>query len=126
MKCFEHSSVDSFGLCKICLRGLCEECAIEVEFGLVCSEDCNSRFQILNSHLDKDLKIRSYVERPGPPSSSYVIYAAFALLFLGHGLFEFFSVGRNYLFSMVAGFCMCFLFIYQVYLHRRFKNRIGE
>jgi TM2 domain-containing membrane protein YozV len=39
MKCYVHSDVDPVGTCTSCGRGICGECAVEVQSQLVC-RDC--------------------------------------------------------------------------------------
>lgn len=36
MDCFAHADVPATGLCKVCARGACRGCAIEVTNGLAC------------------------------------------------------------------------------------------
>lgn len=36
MKCFVHQDRDAVGICKNCQKGLCIECAVEVENGISC------------------------------------------------------------------------------------------
>ena len=40
MKCFEHPEVDAVGICTACDRGLCAECATDMERGLACKDRC--------------------------------------------------------------------------------------
>ena len=36
MKCFNHLNDDAVGLCKHCRKGLCPECATDLDHGLAC------------------------------------------------------------------------------------------
>jgi hypothetical protein len=38
MKCFYHRERDALGICKSCLKGICDECAIGVGNSLACKE----------------------------------------------------------------------------------------
>lgn len=40
MKCFNHQDRDSVGICRICGKALCSECAVTSSFGLTCKGDC--------------------------------------------------------------------------------------
>lgn len=42
MKCFEHLDRDAIGLCIVCQRGLCPECAADLKRGLACKARCES------------------------------------------------------------------------------------
>ncbi|MDC0358841.1 hypothetical protein OAO01_08500, partial [Oligoflexia bacterium] len=40
MECFKHLGESGVGLCKSCFKAVCKSCAIELEHGLACSEEC--------------------------------------------------------------------------------------
>jgi hypothetical protein len=40
MKCFQHATVDAFGICRTCGKGVCGICARDLGFGIVCSDPC--------------------------------------------------------------------------------------
>lgn len=40
MNCYEHTNNSAKGLCKSCSKAVCEECIIEFDYGIVCSEKC--------------------------------------------------------------------------------------
>src|SRR5262249_49667793 len=42
MRCFNHLDQEAVGLCKSCGRGLCPNCAAEVEKALACRGRCES------------------------------------------------------------------------------------
>ena len=39
LKCYKHPERDAVGVCVVCGRGICEECAVEVAGKLYCKED---------------------------------------------------------------------------------------
>lgn len=43
MKCYNHPTADAVGVCKVCQKGICRECAIEHEIGIVCQGNCYQR-----------------------------------------------------------------------------------
>ena len=43
MKCYHHHQADAVGICRFCARGLCPECAVEVEGALACSGSCEQQ-----------------------------------------------------------------------------------
>jgi hypothetical protein len=42
MKCFYHTTTNAIAICKNCGRGLCVDCAAEVENGIACKNRCES------------------------------------------------------------------------------------
>jgi hypothetical protein len=36
MNCFNHQQVSAIGICKFCQKGLCSECAVDLEHGIAC------------------------------------------------------------------------------------------
>lgn len=40
MKCFHHPANDAVGSCSACGKGLCTECAVDLERGLACKNRC--------------------------------------------------------------------------------------
>ena len=40
MRCFNHHDKDAIGTCKSCARGLCPDCAVEVEKAIACRDRC--------------------------------------------------------------------------------------
>ena len=49
MFCFEHAQTGAVAVCRACGRGLCRECAVEVERFLVCRNRCEESARILAS-----------------------------------------------------------------------------
>lgn len=42
MHCFNHSEIDAVGICKSCGRGLCHNCATEIEKAVACKGRCET------------------------------------------------------------------------------------
>ncbi len=40
MKCFNHRDRDAIGICKVCGKGLCQECLVEIPKGIACKDTC--------------------------------------------------------------------------------------
>ncbi len=59
MNCFNHRDRPAIGLCKSCLKGLCEDCLTEVHNGLACKGSCEDRVNIINRMLDSKSQIVS-------------------------------------------------------------------
>ncbi len=53
MNCFVHSIAPAVGICKQCGRGLCCDCAAEVEQSLACKGRCEAAVASLNELNDR-------------------------------------------------------------------------
>jgi len=38
MNCFNHPKISAVGICKVCNKGLCKECATDLGHGLACKD----------------------------------------------------------------------------------------
>jgi hypothetical protein len=54
MKCFIHPQIDAVGICKNCNKGLCKECAIELENGIACKDKCENQVIAINDLIEKN------------------------------------------------------------------------
>lgn len=43
MKCYYHTDVDAVAICAACQRGVCSDCAVDVEFTTSCRDRCEER-----------------------------------------------------------------------------------
>jgi hypothetical protein len=48
MECFYHPAVAAAGICKNCHRGICRECAVELEDGIACPNRCEAQVGALS------------------------------------------------------------------------------
>jgi hypothetical protein len=53
MECFHHEGRPAVGACRSCLKGVCRECATELEGGLACSPKCERMIGIITSSLEQ-------------------------------------------------------------------------
>ncbi len=56
MKCYRHQDRDAVGICKSCQKGLCIDCAAEVNPGLACKGECEKRAQELADIVARTVK----------------------------------------------------------------------
>ena len=61
MKCYKHKKKEATGVCSICSKGICRECAVEIDNKLYCKEDVNRHFS-KSSKLDIKELDKSYKE----------------------------------------------------------------
>jgi Flp pilus assembly protein TadB len=61
MDCFYHSGRRAIGLCRSCFRGLCGECATDLDRALACRNRCEEHAQALIRTLDLSSQQRGTV-----------------------------------------------------------------
>jgi len=54
MNCFYHSEKAAVGICKSCGRGLCMDCAADIQNGLACKDRCEERAARINKIIDRN------------------------------------------------------------------------
>jgi len=47
MRCFYHHERDAVDTCKSCGKGLCPECAVDLDQGLACRDRCEAAVRVL-------------------------------------------------------------------------------
>jgi hypothetical protein len=81
MECFAHSAVPAVGTCKSCSKGVCRSCAIQVERGLACSEQCRPFAESLS------LVQKTSIRNLNVQSAQRFVLPLISVLFLGMGLY---------------------------------------
>ncbi len=85
MNCFNHPDRSSIGMCKSCCKGLCRECALELENGLACKEvQCEDRVKIMNRLLGNQTRILAAARSQSWMQA--VLLVAMGAIILGFGL----------------------------------------
>ena len=56
MKCFNHQSRDAVGTCKSCGKGLCPDCAVDMDRGLACRDRCEDEVSALIALIDQNIR----------------------------------------------------------------------
>ena len=59
LKCYQHPAHDAFASCRACAKGVCSDCAVELTFGLACSERCATRARALDALVDRSAVVYS-------------------------------------------------------------------
>ncbi len=57
MKCFYHHDRDAVGTCKSCQRGLCPECAVDLDKGLACRSRCEQDVRGLIALIQNNVRL---------------------------------------------------------------------
>ena len=49
MRCFTHQDKEAVGVCKVCSKGICSECASDLGHSLACKSSCEEEANLMNS-----------------------------------------------------------------------------
>jgi hypothetical protein len=80
MQCFVHAPDAAIGTCKSCGKGVCRQCAIEVDRGLACSKQCEPFAAGLSRW--EGVAIRNV----GFAAAQRIMTPVMAVLFIGSGI----------------------------------------
>jgi len=59
MECFYHAGSPAVGSCRACLKGVCRQCAVELEAALACPSGCEPLARALVASLQQSLRFQS-------------------------------------------------------------------
>jgi len=120
--CFNHPQQQAIGICKHCNRGLCQECATDLEHGLACKGRHEENVNEINMIVTKNAKILTSNKSRNYINLYYYLILGFLFMFFGYndknGLL-------NFAFVMGVGFIVMGLviFVYNYFTFIREENR---
>jgi len=85
MNCFNHPDIPAIGICKACSKGLCLECATDLDHGLACKNKHEESVNTINSILSKNARITSTARKSTLIGPSFLLFMG--LVLIGSGLF---------------------------------------
>ena len=101
MVCFYHPDKPAVGICKHCQRGLCVDCAIEIDDVLACKDRHEEQVRALEQLTARNLFQSKRV------ASAYIrnaiFYGLVGLLFAGFGLMQLRFLGLQAVFFILIG-----------------------
>jgi hypothetical protein len=91
MNCFYHRDRVAVGGCKSCGKGLCPECAVDLQKGLACRGRCETDVQSVIDLVDRNIKLMPQTARllesgRKVKSSASVFNLVTGLVFIAWGL----------------------------------------
>ena len=86
MNCFYHPEKVAIGTCKHCYKGLCSECATDLEHGLACKDKHEKEVENINMLIIKNTKV--YKSAPKNTLIAPTFYLFLGLIFAGFGFFS--------------------------------------
>lgn len=119
MICFYHPDRQAVGLCKHCQRGLCLECAADVDGSLACQGRHEGQVRALERLTARNLL------QAGRVGSVYrrnaVFYGLVGILFAGFGLLQVRWLGWQGLFLLAIGVFLLYAAIANYLESRKYK-----
>ena len=113
MHCFHHHDAEAIGICKVCNKGLCEQCAADLGHSIACQGRHETEAAALRAMQERGMRLQraaGMVWYLAP-----VAYAIMSAIFIVFGWRELGSVGG---FLVVMGVCML-LYAVVVFMIRR-------
>ncbi len=59
MRCFYHHDREAIGFCKSCNKGLCPDCAVDMNKGLACKDNCEEDVKGMIELIDQNVAARA-------------------------------------------------------------------
>lgn len=119
MVCYYHPDRPAIGLCKHCQRGLCTNCAAEVEDSLACANRHEEQVNALDALTARNLL------QAGRVGSVYrrnaVFYSLVGILFAGFGYYQLRFAGLQALFLLFIGLFLLYAAIANFLESRKYK-----
>ena len=91
MECYYHAGIQACGTCKSCSRGICRECAAEVNNGIACKNSCEEEAIEIDRMISSSRKME---KSANTTLNSVSVFSAelfnliLGALFLGFGFYE--------------------------------------
>ncbi|GMW01356.1 MAG: hypothetical protein AMXMBFR84_24930 [Candidatus Hydrogenedentota bacterium] len=127
MKCFYHETHDAVGVCKACGKGICKECAIDLDRGLACKDGCEDFVQELIQMNEQNVRMRNaYAVTMETYVTNHYLRAFFSMAFGGLIIAAGFLDHRVALFTTLTGFFFMFLGLYLVRRAAKFRIKPPE
>jgi hypothetical protein len=106
MRCFYHQDREAVGGCKSCGKGLCPECAVDLQKGLACRGHCEADVQAVIALVDRNLKLSPTTSRLIESGRSLrfgaaIFHLAMGLFFVVWG----FQDTERFSFIIILGVC---------------------
>lgn len=100
MKCFNHKERDAVAICKYCGKGLCEECAVQIDDVISCKGKCEEKVRKQNELIDTSEKLTIKTKKNVTQSYYGSAFLAFivGVFFIGIVLYEDFPEELNVFF----------------------------
>lgn len=110
MNCFKLESKTAEGVCKNCSKGICRQCVVEYENGIVCSDSCKTK--ILRNELLLDQAYKAYDAGSTYHNTVFKINTGFGILSLVAGII--FTITQKQFNLLIVVALVIFLFTFPI------------
>lgn len=121
MNCYRHSDVRAVGTCVACGKGLCAQCAVEVQKALACKDSCEPRVELFNKIMDSQAKVLSATK-----SQMKIMDILGATLGLVFFILAFYAYSLMGIFSAIILVIVGVLVEVQIIMRWRKKSRLPD
>ena len=123
MRCFYHPEREAVGTCKSCGKGLCPECAADLQKGLACRGRCEPDVRAVIELVERNIKLGPASEKliragKGSHLANALFYLVCGSVFFGYGAWG----DRRMGFLMIIGGCLLVLGVFHVVAHLRMSR----
>ena len=119
MNCYYHPDQPAIGLCKHCQRGLCVNCAADVDGSLACKNRHEEQVRALDTLTTRNLlqaaRVGSVYRR------NAVFYSLVGILFAGFGLLQVRWLGWQGIFLLAIGIFLLYAAVANYLESRKYK-----
>lgn len=119
MNCYYHPDQPAVGLCKHCQRGLCSDCAADVDGSLACrerhEEQVRSTDALVARNFLQAMRVGSVYRR------NAIFYSLVGVLFAGFGYYQLRFAGLQALFLLFIGLFLLYAAIANFFESRKYK-----
>ena len=84
MNCYYHPATAAIAFCKNCCRGLCKECAVDLQNGTACKGRCEAEVAAVIDMVQRGKS--AYAKASDSYTKVAIFTGMFALAFIGFGL----------------------------------------
>ena len=81
--CYAHPDYQAIGICKSCHKGLCPECAAELDKGLACRGHCEEDVRFINQELEASRKSYDVARSSSSATALFYFVMGAIILLLG-------------------------------------------
>ncbi len=84
MKCFNHPERNAIGTCKACNKGLCHECATDLDHGIACKNKHEKEVNDVKMIIDKSTKIYNEAPKNTLIAPLFYLFMGFVFSWFGY------------------------------------------
>ena len=124
MHCFYHQTTDAVGVCKSCGKGVCPDCAVDLDKGIACRGHCEDEVLAIIQLVDRNVRMApvsaGLIQEAGKVRITSALFSIiFGMVMAGYGLFS----DRQLHFLTAGGACLLVYGVLQWVSARKISGR---